>query len=101
MVWNKVLFNAGIAVCVGSVLLFSTSASANSRSSAEQAHLEAARALVADYRELRRNCAGQTGEERKSCVHELHANIGDYRLAKQQLELDKSQDPHNVHLVTF
>lgn len=101
MVGKSVLYKAGIAVCVGSMLMTSPSALANKRSSAEQAKLAEARALVAEYRELRRTCAGQTGEDRKSCFHELRASNGEYRMAKQQLGLMDSVDPENIHLVTF
>ena len=101
MVGNKFLHKAGIAVCVGSIMIMSTSAFANSRPAAEEAPLEAARMLVAEYRELRRTCADLTGEERKSCIHELQAYNGQYRVAKQQLKLGKTEDLENIHLVTF
>jgi hypothetical protein len=81
-------------------VLGSTSAFANSRTSAEQAKMDAARELVARYRELRRSCTDRVGEERKLCFQQLHAHNHQYQTAKRQLELGKT-DPENIHLVTF
>lgn len=101
MVGNRFLHKAGIAVCVGSIMIMSSSASANSREAAEEAPLEAARMLVAEYRELRKTCADLAGDERRSCIHELESYNGQYRVAKQQLKLGKTEDLQNIHLVTF
>lgn len=101
MVGNRFFHKAGIAVFVGSIMIMSASASANNRDVAEEAPLEAARMLVAEYRELRKACAESTGDERRSCIHELESYNGQYRVAKQQLKLGKTEDLHNIHLVTF
>lgn len=84
------------------LLLAGTTAHANGRTTSEyERRLNEARSLVNEYRELRRVCAGQTGENRRSCFHELRTSNNDYRSAKQQLGLMDSADPDNIHLVTF
>lgn len=93
------LSTAVILLCIGS-LFPGIPAFANSTSSDIPAP-QAAKTTVDEYRELRRNCAGKTGAQQKSCFHELHANNKEYRVAKQQLQMGKTEDMENIHLVTF
>ncbi len=82
----------------GVILMASVPVAANSQTGMNNPD---ARALVADYRELRRDCATKTGVEKKACFHALRAYNGQYRVAKEQLELGHTDDRDNIHLVIF
>lgn len=102
MVWKNVSTKPRVLISAFALFLATTTASATTIESTEQAvSREVAMVLVEEYRELRRLCAEQTGDQRRSCFHELHATNSDYRAARQQLNLVSTEDPHNIHLVSF
>ncbi len=101
MVRNNNFSRATILFCTGAFILFGAPAFANSGPASDIPAAESALATIQEYRELRRDCAGKTGAQQKVCFHELHASNRQYRVAKQQLQLGKTEDLHNIHLVTF
>ncbi|WP_045857427.1 hypothetical protein [Teredinibacter purpureus] len=63
--------------------------------------LLSALSTVATYKELRKECSGTVGDERKACFHRLNQLNTDYQAAKELLASNTHHDETNVHLVSY
>ncbi|WP_139309766.1 hypothetical protein [Teredinibacter haidensis] len=86
-----------IRIILISCILASASVGASTISEQE---LSTAKAVVADYKELRKFCSGTVGDERKECFRHLNEANEAYQQAKGVLASLKSQDVTNLHLVS-
>jgi len=90
--------NAFIRLIVLPAALLSANVMASDGLTLEQ--LTSAKAVVAEYKELRKTCAGTVGEERKECFKVLNDANASYQNAKKELASLRIHDDTNVHLVS-